>query len=53
MNSTSTNQSSAHSEHKKTVSAAIFLAAFIAFFALFAFPMGLANMLNTMMNTAY
>ena len=53
MNSTSANQSTAHSEHKKTVSAAIFLAAFIAFFALFAFPMGLANMLNTMMNTAY
>ncbi len=53
MNSTSKKQTIARSEHDKTISAAIFLAAFLAFFALFAFPMGLANMLNTMMNTAY
>ena len=31
----------------------IFLLGFLAFFALFAVPMGLVNMLNTMMNTAF
>ena len=31
----------------------LFLIAFIAFFALFAIPMGLSNMINTLMNTAY
>ncbi len=31
----------------------VFLVVFISFFALFAVPMGLANTLNTLMNTAY
>lgn len=31
----------------------VFLVVFIGFFAMFAFKMGLANMLNTLMNTAY
>ena len=31
----------------------IFLAIFLAFFCMFGFKMGLANMFNTMMNTAY
>lgn len=31
----------------------VFLVIFIGFFAMFAFKMGLANMLNTLMNTAY
>ncbi len=31
----------------------IFLVIFVGFFAMFAFKMGLANMLNTLMNTAY
>ncbi|MCH5278841.1 MAG: hypothetical protein J1E60_03535 [Christensenellaceae bacterium] len=35
------------------LSAVIFLVIFIAIFAIFAVPMGLSNMLNTMMNTAY
>ena len=34
-------------------SSVVFLCVFIAFFSLFAIPMGVANALNTMMNTAY
>ncbi len=37
----------------KTWKAVVFLVGFIAFFALFAVPMGLSNMMDTMMNTAY
>lgn len=39
-------------ENQLTVSI-VCLVIFVAFMALFAVPMGLANMLNTMMNTAY
>lgn len=35
------------------VKAAICLACFLAFFSIFAIPMGLGNALNTLMNTAY
>ena len=35
------------------VRAALFLAGTIAFFAVFAIPMGLGNAINTLMNTAY
>lgn len=37
----------------KAWKAVVFLIGFIAFFALFAVPMGLSNMMDTMMNTAY
>lgn len=37
----------------KTLKALLFLICFVAFFAFFAVPMGLANTMNTMMNTAY
>lgn len=37
----------------KAWKAVVFLICFVAFFALFAVPMGLSNMMDTMMNTAY
>lgn len=37
----------------KTLKSLLFLVGFSAFFAIFAVPMGLSNMLDTMMNTAY
>lgn len=37
----------------KTLKALMFLICFVAFFALFAMPMGLSNMMHTIMNTAY
>ncbi len=50
----------AHKPHPKSTGQAvklsttlIFLAAFLLFFSIFAVPMGLANMLNTLMNTAF
>lgn len=39
--------------YKKWISPLIFLVIFIGIFAVFAVPMGLSNMLNTFMNTAY
>ena len=38
---------------KRTVSAVICLAAIVAFFLIFAIPMGVGQSLNTLMNTAY
>lgn len=38
---------------RRALRSCVFLAVFIAVFCLFAVPMGLANALNTMMNTAY
>ena len=41
-------------KNEKTVlQSVLFLIVLVAFFSLFAIPMGLSNMLNTMMNTAY
>jgi len=40
-------------KRKKTIVAVICLLAIIAFFAVFAIPMGLGQSLNTLMNTAY
>ncbi len=37
----------------KTLKAFMFLICFVVFFALFAVPMGLSNMMHTIMNTAY
>ena len=37
----------------KAWKAVVFLICFVVFFAFFAVPMGIANMMNTMMNTAY
>ena len=44
--------SQAH-KNRKYLSSLLFLAVFFLLFSLFVVPMGLANMLNTMMNTAY
>lgn len=46
-------QAVSRGEAVKLSTTVIFLAAFLLFFAVFAVPMGLANMLNTMMNTAF
>lgn len=40
-------------EKKRLLSSALFLVVFLALCAVFAVPMGIGNMLNTMMNTAY
>lgn len=42
-----------HGKQKSYVSTFLFLAIFIGIFSVFVVPMGLANTLNTMMNTAY
>lgn len=39
--------------YKNWIAPLIFLVVFIGLFAIFAVPMGLSNMLNTLMNTAY
>ena len=43
----------AREKRKKTIVAIICLFAIIAFFTVFAIPMGLANTINTLMNTAF
>lgn len=55
MNSTDTPASADGKRYKKDISLETFVfpVVFVAFFALFATKMGLANTLNTMMNTAY
>ena len=56
MNSTAAAEIKAAAKTKsgfKAWKAVVFLICFVAFFALFAVPMGLSNMMDTMMNTAY
>ena len=56
MNSTAAAEIKAAAKAKsgfKAWKAVVFLICFVAFFALFAVPMGLSNMMDTMMNTAY
>ena len=56
MNSTAAAEIKAAAKAKsgfKAWKAVVFLICFVVFFAFFAVPMGIANMMNTMMNTAY
>ena len=42
-----------HGKHKSYATTLLFLVVFCLIFSVFVIPMGLANTLNTLMNTAY